>query len=253
MRIIGSAALGGLIIAAGAAPAVAAVAFESASTYAYASAYGGSAFNQSLTADVLPAAPLSSSLSATGNSQGKASINGSASFLDAAHGQVTVDPLSIKGHYGYPPGSSGGSAGFKFDYLFDVDRASIAQLTYDLTYGGQLPSETYVFYQLFKLADGGQTLISSAFFNDTGQDTVFTDTFAAGAYQLHIAAAGTLAANEFHVDKLSSVAGTVGFAILPTDRGPASPSPEPTAWAIMVLGFGAMGATLRRRRGAVFG
>ncbi len=32
------------------------------------------------------------------------------------------------------------------------------------------------------------------------------------------------------------------------ERPPGSPTPEPTSWALMVLGFGGLGATLRRRR-----
>jgi len=38
-----------------------------------------------------------------------------------------------------------------------------------------------------------------------------------------------------------SFAGTISFEL-------ASPAPEPTSWALMIIGFGGMGAALRRRR-----
>lgn len=50
----------------------------------------------------------------------------------------------------------------------------------------------------------------------------------------------------------SAIFNPTTLMVSPNPGGGVSAAPEPSAWALMILGFGGVGATLRRRRGLAF-
>jgi hypothetical protein len=119
--------------------------------------------------------------------------------------------------------------GFAYDYLFDV--TTPGTLAFTLTSSSVTNPITFT---SFKLNDVAYSLVD--FFEKsvttTGISYSLISPFSidAGSQKISIAGTGS--------NKATTLSGTVSFVSL---------VPEPAAWMMMVVGFGALGAVMRRR------
>ena len=101
----------------------------------------------------------------------------------------------------------------------------------------------------FGYDDNATNLASGNFLFDPGGSGVFATNFSGGishTVTLYTNANVTVFPDR---DRPGTEVGQFGFVI--TGAGDAAAVPEPATWALMVLGFGGLGAALRRRRGLV--
>lgn len=232
--------------------ASAAVAFGATTLRAYADPYGPAASQVAeFTSSTLPAMPAALSVHAKAPNDGAGTSQGSATFVDSTRGQVTIEMLSASGYYGFSPnypGGSGANVGFTFGYTFTTNSAYVARIGYDVAFSGNAANEVGASYKLYNAAN---VVISSEFFNQPGDGVIFSDAFGPGTYRLQIEGLGSLAATETTAHKTGTVSGVFAFNLLPNSRLPASPTPEPTTWALLLAGFGWVGHRVRRTRDAI--
>lgn len=141
------------------------------------------------------------------------------------------------------PASRAAASGFGF-YDFAVDTASTMAINYAAIVSNA-SADTYAQLFIYSLDSRG---LPAAFLRQggiTGQGVLDYD-LAAGTYRvmLRSAAVGELPANLRGTDS-SGV--TFGLSLaLDSPAAPTSPVPEPATWAMMLVGFGAIGTARRR-------
>jgi len=199
-------------------------------------------------ANSYPAGPVAAS-STFGDTVGTASFLASATaggtLVDASRGALafTASASAIN-----RPGDPGvvGRAIANTVYLFDVGALSRLNLDFLLSVAGDTPAA----YLLLTERDAGNNVTRTLFSrsNYRTSDALAFD-LTAGTYQLrfgnNVGNAVSFANPGVDAD---SITGTLNFAI--TDAA-AGAVPEPGSWAMMMLGFGAAGGALRRRRTTV--
>jgi len=143
------------------------------------------------------------------------------SVLNSLTGQSTVDQDSFAGSKAivhYVPDSAGEGYG-QFELTFQIAHANLPQINFNLVYPDGLSPGSY----------GLPTSVAA-----------FTDaTYAGVRLDDHY---GDITLGKITKFEMTSVES-------PTT--PTSPTPEPSAWALALLGFGGAGAALRRRRAAL--
>lgn len=168
-----------------------------------------------------------------------------ASFIDAAQGGFLFDPRSA--NVGSADDNSFAAAFFggEASYSFRIDTASLLTLDY-VTFGGSestgagLASLGY-----FDLLIAGPSQYSSQIFANTNGTTAFGLT--AGDYTFSVfegsfSALGTAFASGAGTANISR-GGAFNFSI-----ADAAAVPEPSTWAMLIVGFGAVGFAMRRSR-----
>ncbi len=150
-------------------------------------------------------------------------------------GGASDHPVLIPiGQYGAIAGSISGAYGPVQYYQFDWGGG---QFDANAFLSGANPQANFSFELLSPSGVILQTAVLDAANNFNG---LISDVLAAGAYTI-----GLRTTNQFDPDFTISFSGVIS-GIAPSPAG----VPEPTSWALMVLGFGGLGGLLRRRRRA---
>lgn len=125
--------------------------------------------------------------------------------------------------------------------------------TFDDYFTLNLPNNGSVASQIGEITVRGDVAFTNVFLKEVGTGTIYnfsvsntggagkvssatllpTSSIAAGAYELYIAGTNNVVGNAY--------SGSITLAAVP----------EPATWALFILGFGAVGATLRRRNTAL--
>ena len=234
-------AVGGLSLAT-AMPASAAVTFINASinvdTYAQATSATGTTYGTGSGSDFgVVAAELDASAASSARRPAINPVSRASSTLDAV---ATFAPDGSSGTldalYDLRTATSNASAfayaggSYSYSYTFSVDVASVLTGSYSIPHQG--PS-IYTFLN-------GPSNYSGALSAGSGAGTLALDP---GQYTLQIYSYGYYNTGTSGIGNVSNLTGTDSYAFAIT-----SAVPEAGTWALLIVGFGAVGGAMRRRR-----
>lgn len=191
----------------------------------------------------LPVAPLtvSSDFSGTvGTASFAATGTATVSFIDATRGTMSfLAGAAALNRPGDPAVVARSISNTR--YIFSVDRSSKLSIDYMLDIVGDSPAAYILLARLDFTGNSVATLFNVADARNPGAHDFQLD---AGSYSIRF---GNNVRNAFsYADPgrdMDSIAGSLGFTIAAV--------PEPGSWAMMIVGFGTIGVSLRtaRRRG----
>ena len=154
----------------------------------------------------------------------------------------TMTVTGVSGNFGNDGVGLAGSPTAPFSNTFTFGTAVVNGLN---TFTANLTGLSLANATLSTSALGGSNIdFTSALFNGVAFTLSPTGTFEFGSVgPVTLLAVNTLTVNGFNTGD-GAFAGTLTFAAVPS-------VPEPATWGMMLLGFGVMGVSLRRRRRSV--